>query len=215
MSIVDMTITTTKGIDDLLALANTRHGPGGHHHARAETGDPEHDHLDDAGEARAFLGGHDVDVPATPPPSADLRSLRRLRDAVHALADGAAEPSARLASRLGADARYRLADDGRIASDATGWRALVEDLLPALIELRRQADRLRACGNPLCRFLYVDRSRNRSRTWCDPAACGNRVRVRRHRAGTDEAGAPITRRAGSGATAAARRRRRRSAARRG
>lgn len=39
-------------------------------------------------------------------------------------------------------------------------------------------ERLRICGN--CGWLFIDRSRNRSRIWCDMAVCGNRQKASRH-----------------------------------
>lgn len=41
-----------------------------------------------------------------------------------------------------------------------------------------EPDRLKICPN--CGWLFLDRSRNRSRTWCDMAVCGNRSKARRH-----------------------------------
>lgn len=41
-----------------------------------------------------------------------------------------------------------------------------------------QADRMKICGN--CGWLFLDRSKNRSRFWCDMAVCGNRVKANRH-----------------------------------
>lgn len=38
--------------------------------------------------------------------------------------------------------------------------------------------RLKICPN--CQWLFLDRSRNRSRAWCDMAVCGNRVKASRH-----------------------------------
>ena len=38
--------------------------------------------------------------------------------------------------------------------------------------------RLKICPN--CQWLFIDRSRNRSRSWCDMAVCGNRVKAGRH-----------------------------------
>ncbi|MER8427711.1 CGNR zinc finger domain-containing protein [Mesorhizobium sp. M1403] len=38
--------------------------------------------------------------------------------------------------------------------------------------------RLRICPN--CSWLFVDRSRNSSRLWCDMAVCGNRQKANRH-----------------------------------
>ncbi len=39
-------------------------------------------------------------------------------------------------------------------------------------------ERLKICGN--CGWLFLDRSKNRSRFWCDMAVCGNRVKANRH-----------------------------------
>ena len=38
--------------------------------------------------------------------------------------------------------------------------------------------RLKICPN--CQWLFLDRSRNRSRAWCDMAVCGNRAKASRH-----------------------------------
>jgi predicted RNA-binding Zn ribbon-like protein len=38
--------------------------------------------------------------------------------------------------------------------------------------------RIRICGN--CRWLFIDRSRNGSRLWCDMSVCGNRQKAQRH-----------------------------------
>jgi predicted RNA-binding Zn ribbon-like protein len=38
--------------------------------------------------------------------------------------------------------------------------------------------RLRICGN--CGWLFIDRSKNHSRIWCDMAVCGNRRKASRH-----------------------------------
>lgn len=41
-------------------------------------------------------------------------------------------------------------------------------------------DRVRECDADTCRWLFLDRSRNRSRRWCDMQQCGNRAKARRH-----------------------------------
>lgn len=41
-----------------------------------------------------------------------------------------------------------------------------------------EPERLKICPN--CQWLFLDRSRNRSRTWCDMTVCGNRVKASRH-----------------------------------
>jgi predicted RNA-binding Zn ribbon-like protein len=42
--------------------------------------------------------------------------------------------------------------------------------------------RLRQCGGDDCGWLFLDRSRNRSRQWCTMEDCGNLAKVRRFRA---------------------------------
>lgn len=42
--------------------------------------------------------------------------------------------------------------------------------------------RVKACQNDTCGWLFVDGSRNRSRTWCDMAVCGSRMKSRAYRA---------------------------------
>ena len=69
-------------------------------------------------------------------------------------------PSARVASRLAADAGMALAE------------VLRED----------GAARLRACEAPECEAVFVDLSRNRSRRYCDTGNCGNRLHVAAYRA---------------------------------
>jgi predicted RNA-binding Zn ribbon-like protein len=38
------------------------------------------------------------------------------------------------------------------------------------------------CGGPNCDWMFIDRSHGHRRLWCQPAKCGNIVRVRRSRA---------------------------------
>ncbi|WP_439616984.1 CGNR zinc finger domain-containing protein [Shinella sp.] len=115
---------------------------------------------------------------------------------------GALEP-------VGADARdglvsLREAIDRHFRAEVlgTGKPALMADLLDAIsATLRRsgtrphaldtatarsalmlltqpEPERLKICPN--CHWLFLDRSRNRSRAWCDMAVCGNRAKASRH-----------------------------------
>lgn len=43
-------------------------------------------------------------------------------------------------------------------------------------------DRVRRCAADDCGVLFIDTTRNQSRKWCSSSGCGNRSRVRRHRA---------------------------------
>ncbi len=39
-------------------------------------------------------------------------------------------------------------------------------------------ERLKISRDPDCRWAYYDHSRNKSRSWCPMAACGNRAKAR-------------------------------------
>lgn len=41
---------------------------------------------------------------------------------------------------------------------------------------------VRECGEPTCRWLFLDHSKNQSRQWCSMKICGNRAKVERFRA---------------------------------
>lgn len=41
-----------------------------------------------------------------------------------------------------------------------------------------EPERLKICGH--CGWLFIDRSKNKSRFWCDMAVCGNRAKAARH-----------------------------------
>jgi predicted RNA-binding Zn ribbon-like protein len=41
--------------------------------------------------------------------------------------------------------------------------------------------RLKACRRDVCHWVFYDRSRNRSSTWCAMTVCGNRTKTRRYR----------------------------------
>lgn len=173
-------LTARRSLADLLWVANTRHGPAGHWFARVRSDTGDHDHLGSADDAVRYLADHGVDVPDDPPTEADLAALIAVREMARGLLEPAAgwTPDARsILDRT----RLRLDEERRLTADEVGWRGLVGDLMPPLLELVALQDRLAMCGNPLCRLVFLDGSKNGTRRWCDDAGCGNRDRVRRHR----------------------------------
>jgi predicted RNA-binding Zn ribbon-like protein len=46
--------------------------------------------------------------------------------------------------------------------------------------LTKQWHQVKECPGDGCGWLFLDRSRNQSRRWCNGQDCGNRVRVRQH-----------------------------------
>jgi predicted RNA-binding Zn ribbon-like protein len=53
-------------------------------------------------------------------------------------------------------------------------------------------DRVRACDNPECRWLFLDTSKNHTRRWCDMKVCGNRMKARRFKAQKTPARSDLT-----------------------
>ncbi|HSE46077.1 MAG TPA: ABATE domain-containing protein [Gemmatimonadales bacterium] len=70
------------------------------------------------------------------------------------------------------------------APDSTDLLRPLQPVMVAATDLLGADDlkRLRQCGNHPCGWLFLDRSRNRSRRWCSSSECGNATRVRRFRA---------------------------------
>jgi predicted RNA-binding Zn ribbon-like protein len=40
---------------------------------------------------------------------------------------------------------------------------------------------VKRCASDTCLWLFLDRTKNHARRWCDMKVCGNRAKVRRHR----------------------------------
>jgi CGNR zinc finger len=174
-------LTAPVSRSDLLWVANTAHGPGGHWHARVRGGEPDHDHLAQAEDARTYLADHRVPVPAGLPDADALAELSVLRAMVQGLLDPDGGAWKRAGGALLAATPFQLDEAGNITSSATGWRGFCRNLLLPLRELSQDASELRQCANPACRLFFQDGSRNHARRWCDTAGCGNRDRVRRAR----------------------------------
>ncbi len=86
-----------------------------------------------------------------------------------------------------APVRSRLVRSG----DGFAWRIgqlrpCMPDLLAPVLwsagDLLIAAERrlVRRCANAQCLWLFIDRSKNATRRWCDMASCGNRAKAQRH-----------------------------------
>jgi hypothetical protein len=180
-----------RSLADLLWVANTRHGPGGHWFARVVHDDADHDHLVHGPTAVKYLADHKVALPPDDVTNPQLHSLEVIREMVRGLIDPDAgwTPGAR---SILARTRFRVDQDSRLAADGSGWDGFIGDLMVPLIQVVELRDRLRICGNPHCRLVFLDLSKNRARRWCDNAGCGNRDRVQRYRTRANEGNLPTT-----------------------
>ncbi|MFE2291048.1 CGNR zinc finger domain-containing protein [Streptomyces sp. NPDC059452] len=131
--------------------------------------------------------------PAVSP--AEVAAARALRDALWRLAEarvaGLPPGADDLAVVNGAAAHppltARLTAEGarEWAAGATGT-GLLSTVARDAVELftGAYAHRIRTCGADDCRLLFVDTSRPGKRRWCSMERCGNRHKVRAHRART-------------------------------
>jgi predicted RNA-binding Zn ribbon-like protein len=132
---------------------------------------------------RAGIGA-EIDLPETLP-AALLPRAKALREALHVLfagGDALTELNAWLAPALG----HRRLGPGyawRWVATADPARILWPVALSAA-ELLASGDagKVRACAGEGCGWLFLDRSKNRSRRWCEMAVCGNRAKARARRA---------------------------------
>jgi predicted RNA-binding Zn ribbon-like protein len=87
-----------------------------------------------------------------------------------------------------------------------GWDAVIAGVVASYAELSVSGDlaRVKRCGNPHCQFIFFDGSANRTRRWCDPALCGNLVKVRAFRARDRRQSNPVRRPGATRSRAAAR-----------
>jgi predicted RNA-binding Zn ribbon-like protein len=70
---------------------------------------------------------------------------------------------------------WRWTDDDELAAPLWRIAKSAADLLSS-----HEAHSIRECAEETCGWLFVDRSRNRARRWCDMKTCGNRAKARRH-----------------------------------
>jgi predicted RNA-binding Zn ribbon-like protein len=138
---------------------------------------------------------HDLARRDPPTAARALDRARRLREAVYRIllaAIGDRSPTRKdlgtvttLARQAGAHARL----DHRDGEFEWGLDAASPDLRLPLWVLARSAvslltseplEHVRQCADETCGWLFLDRSRNHSRRWCDMTVCGNRAKARRN-----------------------------------
>lgn len=138
---------------------------------------------------RALLAG---DQPAS---EADLGRALALREAIRGIAErnnpGAEVPRGEdpveTLNRLAGGSRLVLVFDpgggAHLSSPEEGVNGALGRILGAVFVSMADGrwERFKACARHACRWAYVDRSRNRSRTWCSMDVCGNREKARAFR----------------------------------
>jgi predicted RNA-binding Zn ribbon-like protein len=128
------------------------------------------------------------------PESAELDLARRVRESIRAMLvanSGGPPPASTDLQAIQAAAQasrpaLQVGPGGQVSLAAEPAGRLEAGLVALLLAIRdAQRDdtwrRLKACGNPDCRWAFYDRSHSRAGAWCDMATCGNRIKNRRLR----------------------------------
>jgi predicted RNA-binding Zn ribbon-like protein len=121
--------------------------------------------------------------------TAELAAVRAARADLQTVVR-AERPADVLGAHLTNVAQTPTTDDGRLAWQLTAapHRLLAARAVLAFFALAEQAPgRLRPCENGACRLFLIDHSRAGTARWCSMAACGNRMKARRHANRTREA----------------------------
>ena len=135
---------------------------------------------------RLELGGPDLRLGER-----DLRDALEVREALRRLLlgnNGLEVPAEALATleRAGRAGHLalRLDDAGaRLVAEAPGLDGALGTLAAVVFTAMENGtwQRLKACRREVCHWVFYDRSRNRSSTWCAMSVCGNRTKTRRYR----------------------------------
>jgi len=157
-------------------------------------GDHGSDLLLDPAAARDWLNRAGLWSADRAPDPVELDLARRVREGIRAMLvanGGGPQPMPGNLQAMQAVARAsRLAPHvgpgGQVSLGAEPAGRVEAGLLALLLVIRdAQRDgtwqRLKACGNPDCRWAFYDRSHSRVGAWCDMATCGNRIKNRRLR----------------------------------
>ena len=153
----------------------------------AETGI---DEIADAAALGAWLSAAGLADPFGPG-EADVARAAAMREALRALlfANNGAEPDPAAHERLNAalagsslEVRFE-AGGAKLVPGGSGMDAALATLGAIVREAMQDGTwpRLKACPADDCQWAFYDRSRNRSRTWCQMDLCGNRAKVRAFR----------------------------------
>jgi len=177
---------TTDGLEAVREFVNTVH---------FEQGEIE-EHLDSPEALRVFLADNGFGKLDVKP--SDLRRALEVREALRdvmgtnngePLNSEAVELLNQAAARTKVVAAFDDHSSWRIEPASDGVDRALGQMLATVF--RSMSDgtwsRMKACGNPDCRWAFYDGSKNRSGRWCDMASCGNRMKARAFRERAREA----------------------------
>jgi predicted RNA-binding Zn ribbon-like protein len=150
---------------------------------------PEADRLGTPDKAARWMASHQLMVPAARVSESDRRRLVRGREALRALVGTGSTVQLNAedlrvlneAGRACLSVRFEPDGTSTLKSASRGADGALGNILAAVHTawLLGTLPRLKACAH--CRWIFYDRSKNRSGTWCSMRICGNRTKNRAYR----------------------------------
>ncbi len=148
--------------------------------------------LTDPEALRRTLVGLDVLAPDLVLVEDDLRRALHVREALRALLLGnngveveraTLETLEETARRGRLVVRFEGEHGTSLLPDATGLDGALGRIVGVVHTATADGSwpRLKACPRHICRWIFYDRSKNRSSRWCAMSVCGNRVKTTRYR----------------------------------
>ncbi len=148
--------------------------------------------LEGPADLRRWLEHHELAAPGTKVGEAEFRRALELREAFRAMTlanhGGPVDPEAVRALDAAArtaelTVRWDEAGGVDLSPARPGFEGAIGKLLAIAYRARVEGtwDRLKACPEEGCGWLFYDHSRNHSSTWCSMAVCGNRAKARAFR----------------------------------
>ena len=172
--------------------------------------EPGDDELTDLPALASWLRSRDLLGPRERLEEGDLERAREVREALRRLLDDRGsgeeidEAAIRALNAHPACVQMRVRFDGGGAPRLEPVGEGLEGALATLFSIIEHAaadgswERLKVCADHGCRWSFYDNSKNRSRTWCNMAVCGNRSKAREYRRRRRSGAAPAN---GAAATA--------------
>lgn len=151
-----------------------------------------HDQLATPEHLRDWLARHGLPVDDSLRSQADLHKVLAVREALRALAlannGGPLSAAAvRTLDWVGTEVRLRVRFDpggrARLEPASAGVSGALDRILAEVYAAMAAGTwpRLKACRNDACRWVFYDRSKNRSGAWCTMSICGEKLKARAYR----------------------------------
>ena len=160
----------------------------------ASDAEPGGDPMRDPHLARTWCVDHAIEVGRRPFGAPDLVRLRALRTGLRGAIDAPGGTAARRLGALSRDARLGVEvgiDGPHLTPGVAGVDGAIGRLVLDAVAGTAQGwwRRIRVCAAPDCGRVFLDPTRPGNRSWCDMTTCGNRAKVRAHRARSRASGA--------------------------